>query len=90
MKEPTTIDTARITQLETCDRTVQIEALKAWCELNYEAGADTMVECWSNEEYEILFSRGQTFAEAFVTLTRVAAVHADCIADANFHRSQAG
>lgn len=66
-------------------RAETIQAMKDWCMENYENGADTMVECWSTEDYERLFSfegKDETDAQAWETLKTVAAVYADQQADA--------
>jgi hypothetical protein len=68
-----------MTQAET------IQAMKDWCMDNYENGADTMVECWSTEDYEGLFSfegEARTDAQAWKTLKSIASVYADRQADA--------
>jgi len=68
-----------MTQAET------IQAMKDWCMENYENGADTMVECWSTEDYEGLFSfegKDQTAEQAWEILKSVAEVYADRQADA--------
>lgn len=66
-------------------RAETIQAMKDWCMENYENGADTMVECWSTEDYERLFSfegEAHTDAQAWEILKAVAAVYADQQADA--------
>jgi hypothetical protein len=62
-----------------------IQAMKDWCMDNYEKGADTMVECWSTEDYERLFSfegEARTEKQAWKTLKSIASVYADRQADA--------
>ena len=63
-----------------------IEAMKKWCEDNYSNGADTMVECWGDEDYANLFASydgtPRTTKEAWETLKSVAAVYQDQQADA--------
>lgn len=64
----------------------QIQAMKQWCEENYENGADTMVECWSDTDYEELFTthdgQPRTTEQAWESLKAVASVYADRQADA--------
>lgn len=66
----------------------EVEKMKAWCMDNYENGADTMVECWGNEDYERMFAyddyskRTPTVAEAWDVLKSVAEVYLDRQADA--------
>ena len=65
--------------------TATIEAMKQWCMDNYDKGADTMVECWSDSDYEELFTyegKPQTDKQAWKTLRAVADVYADRQADA--------
>jgi len=63
-----------------------IEQMKQWCLDNYENGADTMVECWADEDYARLFTNhdGKPLSAkaAWKTLKDVAAVYADRQADA--------
>jgi hypothetical protein len=62
-----------------------IQAMKAWAMDHYNKGADTMVECWSDTDYEALFSfegETRTAAQAWRTLQSVASVYADRQADA--------
>jgi hypothetical protein len=63
----------------------QIEAMKQWCMDNYSNGADTMVECWGDEDYANLFVQDgvpHTTAEAWDLLKRIAAVYQERQADA--------
>ena len=64
----------------------QIELMKKWCADHYEQGADTMVECWSDEDYEDLFvtldGQPRTTEQAWQSLKAVASVYADRQADA--------
>ena len=64
----------------------QIQAMKQWCEENYENGADTMVECWSDTDYAELFTthdgQPRTIEQAWDSLRAVASVYADRQADA--------
>jgi hypothetical protein len=64
----------------------EIQAMKQWCMDNYENGADTMVECWSDGDYAELFvsCEGEplTTAQAWQTLKSVASVYRDRQADA--------
>lgn len=63
-----------------------IEAMKNWCMENYDQGADTMVECWTDEDYARLFVNhdGKTMSEraAWKLLKDIASVYADQQADA--------
>ena len=63
----------------------EIKAMKQWCMDNYDNGADTMVECWGDENYADLFVQDgvpHTTEEAWDLLTRIAAVYKDRQADA--------
>ena len=65
----------------------EIEAMKKWCMDNYSNGADTMVECWDDNNYAQLFESHDGIAwstpkEAWGTLKRIAAVYKDRQADA--------
>jgi len=63
----------------------EIKAMKQWCMDNYDKGADTMVECWSDSDYAELFSfEGETFTakQAWDRLKRIVAVYQDRQADA--------
>ena len=59
-----------------------IAAMKQWCLDHYEQGADTMVECWNNDDYQDLIDRTQTTAQAWEVLRGVADAYADRKADA--------
>lgn len=37
----------------------EIECMKAYCLTHYNAGYDTMVECWEDHDYEKLFYAGE-------------------------------
>lgn len=65
----------------------EIEAMKQWCMDNYDKGADTMVECWGDENYADLFVQSRyhiprTTAQAWDLLKRIVAVHKERQADA--------
>ena len=59
----------------------EIKAMKTWCMDNYDNGADTMVECWGDSDYEELFESNTT-EEAWDLLKRIVAVYKDRQADA--------
>jgi hypothetical protein len=59
----------------------EIKAMKQWCMDNYDRGADTMVECWGDEDYAELFV-SHTAEEAWDLLKRIVSVHQDRQADA--------
>jgi hypothetical protein len=60
--------------------TPTIQTLKDWALANYERGADTIVECWDDEDYEeVIREHG---ADALSFIQRIAAVYADRQADA--------
>jgi len=63
-----------------------IQAMKNWCLDNYDKGADTMIECWSDSDYLELFTghdgKPLTDRQAWATLKSVAAVYEDRQADA--------
>jgi hypothetical protein len=66
----------------------EVEKMKAWCLDNYENGADTMVECWGDEDYANLFvtdTAFRTVAEAWETLKAVASVYRERQADASYY-----
>ena len=68
-----------------------IAAMKAWCLENYENGADTMVECWGNGDYEDLIDRCHgNLEDAWGDLKAIAGIYADRQADARYHREMAG
>lgn len=68
----------------------QIEAMKKWCMDNYCNGADTMVECWDDSNYEDLFKPSEydptqtapTVEEAWQTLRDIAGIYEERQADA--------
>ena len=64
----------------------EIQAMKEWCLDNYNKGADTMAECWNDEDFESLFTScdGQpvTTADAWRRLKNLASVYAERQADA--------
>lgn len=62
-----------------------IEQMKQWCMDNYENGADTMIECWSDEDYADLFTfegKAKTADEAWHMLKCLASIYKDQQADA--------
>lgn len=72
---------------------LEIQRMKDYCMTNYDAGADTMVECWDDEDYENLFyetnwdsgdapRKRVTFARAWDTLKDLISVYAEQRADA--------
>jgi hypothetical protein len=66
-------------------RTATIEAMKQWCIDNYDKGADTMAECWSDSDFAELFEfegEAKTDAQAWETLRAIADIYADRQADA--------
>ena len=63
----------------------EIEAMKKWCMDNYCNGADTMVECWGDEDYADLFAfegKAKTNAQAWRTLKSISETYQDRQADA--------
>jgi hypothetical protein len=70
----------------------EIVKMRQWCEDNYSNGADTMVECWADEDYERLFAHDDytgltpTTEDAWRTLKDVAEVYAERQADAAYYR----
>ncbi len=63
-----------------------IKNMKAWCLENYENGADTMVECWADQDYDDMIERAGSDEEAWEDLKAVASVYADLQADARYYR----
>lgn len=71
----------------------EIEKMKQWCMENYDNGADTMVECWEDKDYENLFI-GE-FAtglkkDAWNTLKSIASIYQDRQADARYYQENCG
>lgn len=68
-----------------------IVEMTKWCLENYEKGADTMVECWGNGDYEDLIERCDgNLEDAWDILKRLAGIYAERQADARYHREMAG
>lgn len=63
-----------------------IKEMKAWCVENYEAGADTMVECWDDEDYAELITESPTVEDAWDVLKSVASVYRERQADARYYK----
>jgi len=68
----------------------EVKMMKQWCEENYSNGADTMVECWGDSDYEALFyscSGGAilTKREAWKRLKAVVSVYRERAADADYY-----
>lgn len=63
-----------------------IEQMKAWCLENYENGADTMVECWEDEDYANLIDSAPSWEEAWNVLKSVASVYRERQADARYYK----
>ena len=67
-----------------------IERMKFWAMENYTNGADTFIECWSDDEYLELFNEhGGNLGECLKTLKALASVYKERQADADYHRGQA-
>jgi hypothetical protein len=61
--------------------------MKAWCEKNYTKGADTMIECWSKQDYIDTYNEhGGILKNAMRTLRSCAAIYRDRYAEANSYR----
>jgi hypothetical protein len=60
-----------------------IEAMKEWCMENYSNGADTMAECWEDQDYKDLFDSCDGNPDrAWLALKTLAEVYSDQQADA--------
>ena len=70
------------------ERAQLIMDMKVWCLENYYNGADTMVECWEDSDYDDLISRSGSDEDAWEVLKRVASIYAERQADAWFHREK--
>lgn len=68
------------------ERAEVIKNMKAWCLENYENGADTMVECWDDQDYDDMIERAGSDEVAWEDLKAVASVYADRQADARYYR----
>ena len=63
-----------------------IAKLKVWSEKNYERGADTFVECWSDNDYaELITDSGGSYSKSLDVLKRVASVYRERQADAAYY-----
>jgi hypothetical protein len=63
-----------------------IEQMKTWCLENYENGADTMVECWGDADYQALLDNCDgSLSDALSVLKGIAGAYADQQADARYH-----
>ena len=73
---------------------IVIQGMKDWCLENYDNGADTMVECWSTDDYftHILsyYDPDREFEPAWEALKSLASGYREQQADAAYHRSMAG
>lgn len=63
-----------------------IKEMKDWCLENYENGADTMVECWDDEDYANLITESPSEEQAWDTLKSVASVYRERQADARYYK----
>lgn len=63
-----------------------IKEMKSWCLENYENGADTMVECWDEEDYANLITESPSTEQAWDTLKSVASVYRERQADARYYK----
>lgn len=63
-----------------------IKEMQAWCLENYENGADTMVECWDDEDYANLITESPSTEQAWDTLKAVASVYRERQADARYYK----
>ena len=56
----------------------KIAKLKKWAEENYNKGADTIVECWSKEDYiEALNDNGNDYDKTLAFLKTISGVYED-------------
>jgi hypothetical protein len=58
--------------------------MKKWCEENYSNGADTMVECWADADYERLL-QGNTKRAAWQLLKNLTSIYREQQADADYY-----
>lgn len=65
----------------------EIVLMRRWCEENYSNGADTMVECWGDADYEELL-QGKTKRAAWQLLKRLAGVYRERQADADYYAAE--
>lgn len=73
------------------DVAIEIENMIQWSLENYDNGADTMVECWSRDDYfRLICDCDLDFDQAWDTLKAIASIYRDQQADAAYHRSVAG
>ena len=74
------------------DVAMEIENMIQWCLENYDNGADTMVECWSRDDYFrlITVTCDLDFDKAWDHLKSLASIYRERQADAAYHRSVAG
>lgn len=88
-----TISTLNCEHAATYDANINataIAAMQAWCVENYNSGADTMVECWSIDDYAQLIARCDgDIALAWADLKSVADVYAERQADSQYYRDNA-
>jgi hypothetical protein len=65
---------------------VAIDQMKIWCLANYESGADTMIECWGDADYQkLLDDCDGSLSDALSVLKGIAGAYADQQADARYH-----
>jgi hypothetical protein len=64
----------------------KIARMKFWCEENYENGADTMIECWVNSDYQrVLDDHDGDLDKAMELLADLASIYKERQNDADYH-----
>ena len=78
-------------QLTTLTQEQKIEIFEKWAIKHYNNGADTIVECWEQEDFAALLkTHNNSVISSLRLLRRIASVYAERQADANYYRSIAG
>jgi len=93
--QPKPLTTNELANVSLWTRSAQVRYMKDWCKTNYEAGASTMVECWSDDDLLKLFDvtnadgsidfKQRTFEQAFKLLYNLASTYAGDESDAHTH-----
>ena len=63
-----------------------ISEMKEWCLRHYEVGADTMVECWGDEDYANIITAAPSVEQAWSVLKSITSVYFERQCDARHYR----
>jgi hypothetical protein len=77
-------------QLTKMTKEQKIALFEKWAIKHYDNGADTIIECWEEEDFNALLqTHNNSVMASLRLLSRLASVYRERQADAAYHQSQA-